>query len=183
MKKIVYLLAAALAVSCSGGGNSKYEKIISDIVQTDHRGTKYDLKFKALEIQEIGKISVADSISILKEEFDAYRNKYIGNLEESIKRAEQGIEKEKGSRLSFKTMIPYYEKRITEDRHTIDSLKLLEPVEVKKYDNRKPDEVLVNIVRCKYSIVPPTMNTTAEETFDFYLSPDGKLYTKKRFKG
>lgn len=180
MKRIAYLFLVALAFSCSGG--SKYEKVIADIVQTDKNGTKYNLKFKALEMQEIGEITVADSISILTEEFEAYRNKYIENIETSIKRNEQGIEKEKNGYFTSKTMIEFYEKKIAEYRGTIDSLRLLEPIAAKKYEGRKLDEVLVNIVRCKYLIVPPTMNTTAEETFDFYLSPEGKFFAKKRFK-
>lgn len=61
--------------------------------------------------------------------------------------------------------------------NTIDSLKNLTPDNLNGYDSKNPNDVLAVIVRCKYSIAPG--GTAVEETFDFYLSPDGsKCYGK-----
>lgn len=61
----------------------------------------------------------------------------------------------------------------------IDSLKNLVPDNLQGYDSRNANDVLAVIVRCKYSLVPPG-GRTVEETFDFYLSPNGsKCYGKK----
>ena len=46
------------------------------------------------------------------------------------------------------------------------------------YEVDIPDEELAKIVRCKYSV--QVAGNTVEETFDFYISPDGnKCYGKK----
>jgi len=64
----------------------------------------------------------------------------------------------------------------------IDSLRNLPPDNLNGYDSKNPNDVLALIIRCKYSVVPPG-GTTVEETFDFYLSPDGsKCYGKTRAK-
>ena len=60
----------------------------------------------------------------------------------------------------------------------VDSLKNLVPDNLKGYDSRNANEELAKIVRCKYSV--QVAGNTVEETFDFYISPDGnKCYGKK----
>ncbi|WP_231964097.1 hypothetical protein [Tannerella forsythia] len=60
----------------------------------------------------------------------------------------------------------------------IDSLRTLPPDNLRGYDSQNPADVLVVIIRCKYSL--DISGTTVEETFDFYISPDGsKCYQKK----
>lgn len=55
--------------------------------------------------------------------------------------------------------------------------KNLTPDNLQAYEGRNASDVLVKIVRCKYSIL------SIEETFDFYLSPDGsRCYAKTRAK-
>lgn len=72
MKRIFLLPLFALLFSC-GGTTSKYEKLIADVVQTE-RGVKIDLNFKADKLEEISQISVADSIKIITDSFNAERN-------------------------------------------------------------------------------------------------------------
>lgn len=63
----------------------------------------------------------------------------------------------------------------------IDSLKNLQPDNLQSYDSQNANDVLAKIIRCKYSV--ELAGTPAEETFDFYLSPDGtKCYAKTRAK-
>lgn len=70
MKKWYYVFIAFAIASCgSGGTKTDYKRTIANYVQTDKRGTKYDLKFKSLELKEQGTVTVADSISFLTEEF------------------------------------------------------------------------------------------------------------------
>jgi len=65
MKNVIYLLIALFMVSCGSNSNSKYEQTIGDYLQTDKGGSKYDLKFKVIELNEQGTITVADSIAYL----------------------------------------------------------------------------------------------------------------------
>lgn len=172
----------SLLFSC-GGTTGKYEKLIADIVQTDSRGTKYDLDFKAEKLEEIQRISVADSIKILTDVFNADRDKKLSQFEQSLTRNAEGLAKEKNSRYPGKTMMAFYQSNI--DRYTglIDSVKMTVPTETARYENRSGEEVLAVVVRCTYSIDEPMTKIRATETFDFYLSPDGtKYYSKKRVR-
>lgn len=74
MKRILLLPLVALLFSC-GGTTGKYEKLIADVVQTDGKGTKYDLNFKADNLEEIRQITVADSIQIIADAFNADKDK------------------------------------------------------------------------------------------------------------
>ena len=87
MKQILYLFFCIALMACSSGNN--YEKTIADYVQTDKRGTKFDMKFKALETREVARYTVADSIAFIQEAFEAKRVKQIAGLEENIKRNEE----------------------------------------------------------------------------------------------
>lgn len=177
MKKLLYLLIAFVTVSCSDGTTKvDYKKTIADYIQTDKKGTKRDLKFKVLELEERGTITVADSIAHLTEEFRKDKEHLIKRFELAKKMDETLLEKEKrqGS-------IDQYKSNIVAIEHSIDSLKNLAP-NLNGYENRKPSDVLARIVRCKYSVTIPS-GTTGEETFDFYLSADGsKCYGKTRAK-
>lgn len=179
MKQTCYLLFLLFFLACNT--NSKYEKAIAEYVQTDSKGTKYDMKFKVLEILETKYITVQDSVSSLKDAFEADKAKKISGLEESLKSNEASLEKEKNSRV--RVLVGFYEKQIETYKHLIDSLKLTTPAAIQKYENRKPDERLAITVRCRYSAVPPIINTRVEETADFLLTPDGqKCYGQRRIK-
>lgn len=71
MKRILLLLLLALFFACKSSTN-KYEKLIADIVQTDSRGTKYDLNFKAERLEIIQEVSVGDSIRIITDNFECF---------------------------------------------------------------------------------------------------------------
>lgn len=181
MKNIILLIAFLCMASCSSR-ISKYEKVIADAVQTD-RGVKLDLNFKAEKIEELKKVSVADSIEILTETFNTGKNKKITTLEETVRRNIDNINKEKGTRYPSRTMISFYQSNIDKANGQIDALRGMKPTETLKYEGRNGDEILAIVVRCSYSIDEPLTKKRATETFDFYLSPDGtKYYSKKRVK-
>lgn len=175
MKKLFYLLITVLIISCGSGSSIKtYEKTI-----TDHllRGsdTKDNLNFKILEISEIGKITVADSIAYLTEEFRKDKQLIINRVELAKKTTEE---------LKAKARNQQDQERYSSDIATydarIDSLKNLIPDNLKGYDSRNANDVLAIIVRCKYSLVP-SGGKEVNEMFDFYLSPDGtECYGKIR---
>ena len=162
-------------VSCGSGTSGKYEKTIGDYLQTDKRGSKYDLKFKVIELTEQGKITVADSIAYLTDEFRKDKEFFVNRVELAKKMTGVLLSREKRQ-----SEIDKYNADIAVMDNRIDSLRNLPPDNLNGYDKRNADDILAVIMRCKYSIVPPG-GITAEETFDFYLSPDGsKCYGKKR---
>lgn len=179
MKRHLLLLLMALLTSC-GGSTSKYEKLIADVVQTD-RGIKIDLNFKADKLEEISRISVADSIQIINDEFNADRDKKRVQFQQSLTRNQENLDKEKNSRHPGNTMMTFYQKNVDHYSHLIDSLEQTIPALVAQYENRDRNEILAVVVRCTYTIDEPLTNKRATETFDFILSPDATMcYSRKR---
>lgn len=181
MKRIMLLPLITLLFSCGGGGQpGKYEKAIADYVQTDSRGTKLDLKFKVEKLEEIQKITVADSIKIVTDAFNADKEKQIASLEKTISLYTSQIEKEKVARRPSQTMINSYQSDIDKTNSRINSIRETRPAELEKYTGRDTGEILAIVVRCTYSADEPLTNKKVTETFDFYLSPDGtKCYSQK----
>ena len=126
-------------------------------------------------MNEIGKITVADSITVLTDEYRKEQESIIKQIEVAKKGNERLLSMEKKQ-----AEIDKYKAAIAKNDATIDSLRNAKPDNLKGYDNKNPNDVLAVIVRCKYSVNPPGTKAV-EETFDFYLSPDGsKCFAKKR---
>ena len=176
MKHVFYLLIAVFMVSCgSNSSTSSYEKTITDNLLKGS-DTKENLNFKIIEISETGNVTVADSIAYLTDEFQKNNRPNISKIELAKKMSEDLLAREKNQ-----AKIDKYNADIARMSNTIDSLKNLTPDNLNGYDSKNPNDVLAVIVRCKYSIAPS--GTAVEETFDFYLSPDGsKCYGKTRAK-
>ena len=83
MRRFILLLLISLLSSC-GGTTSKYKKVIADFVQTDSRGTKLDMNFKAEKLEEIRQVSIADSIKIITDDFNAEKNRQMALLEKTL---------------------------------------------------------------------------------------------------
>lgn len=114
---------------------------------------------------------------MLTDEFRKDKQLIIDRINLAKKMSEDLMAREKKQ-----SSIDKYNADIAIMNHRIDSLKNLTPDNLNGYDSKNPNDVLGVIVRCKYSVVPPG-GTTVEETFDFYLSPDGsKCYGKTRAK-
>lgn len=177
MKNVFYLLIAVFMVSCgSNSSKSNYEETITGYLLKGS-DTKENLNFKIIELNEHGTVTVADSIAYLTDEFRKDTELVIKRVELAKKMSENLLAKAKKQ-----SDIDKYNTDIAEISNTIDSLKNLAPDNLNGYDSRNANDVLAVIVRCKYSLVPPG-RTAVEETFDFYLSPDGrKCYGKKRAK-
>lgn len=181
MKRILLLPLFALLFSC-GATTSKYEKLIANVVQTD-KGVKIDLNFKADKLEEIKQISIADSIKIITDSFNAERDKQIASLKKALCVFTESIEKAKAASKPSQTMINSYQSSIHKTNERIDALRTSVPDELTTYENRDAREILAIVVRCTYTIDEPLTKKRVTETFDFLLSPDAtKFYSKKRVK-
>ncbi|MDH6310263.1 hypothetical protein M2451_003147 [Dysgonomonas sp. PFB1-18] len=173
MKHVFYLLIAVFMVSCgSNSSTSNYEKTITDNLLKGS-DTKENLNFKIVELNETGNVTVADSVAYLTDEFRKEKQSVISRIELARKMSEDLLAQTKKQ-----SDIDKYNADIAVMNTRIDSLKNLVPDNLQGYDSRNANDVLAVIVRCKYSV--QLSGTPKEETFNFYLSPDGsKCYGKK----
>lgn len=178
MKNVFYLLIAVFLVACGGSNtNNVYEKTISGCILKDNPNSAGNLNFKVVELTEQGSITVADSIAYLTDEFRKDKQLIVSRIELARKMSE-----DLQSKTKLKSEFDKYGDDIARMNNSIDSLKNIAPDNLQGYDSRNANDVLVKIVRCKYSVQPPGASPI-EETFDFYLSPDGsKCYGKTRAK-
>lgn len=176
MKNAAYLLIAVFMISCgSNSSKNNYEETITNYLLKGS-DTKENLNFKIVELNEQGKVTVADSIAYLTDEFRKDKQLIISRIE---------LAKEMSENLKAKTKkkseLDKYLDDIELMSSRIDSLKNLAPDNLQGYDSRNADDILAKIIRCKYSV--EFGGKTVEETFDFYLSPDGtKCFYKTRAK-
>lgn len=176
MTNIKFFLGLVLLslIACSSN-ESNYKKTIADFVQTDKRGTKYDLKFKVLELKEIKKMTVADSIQYLENKMNIERAKKIETYKKLVADSQTKLKKAESSKdFVEKFMKSTYEKNIEKYKKEVTKWEEWNPDWTSKYEEQAKDKLLAVIVYCKYSAIPPMMNTTIEETRYFVLSPDGK---------
>lgn len=180
MKRFIYLFTATLFfVACSTGG-STLEKAISDFKQTDPKTSKlYDLHFKMIEMGEIKKITVADSIKIMEANFWTENGKRIENYKEQLSTAQKNLGREKNGRFSSATMIDIHEKNIKEYEVKIAEAESAKP-DLGKYSSKNPEEVLAQVITCTYSMDDLSGRNFTKKS-EFVLSPDGdKVYEARR---
>ena len=121
MKNVFYLLIAVLLVACGGSNsNSIYEKTISESLLKGSSAS--DLNFKIIELNEQGKVTVADSIAFLTDEFRK-------DKELIVKRIELAKEMTTDLRTNtkLKSEVDKYDDDIVVMNTRIDSLKNLTP--------------------------------------------------------
>ncbi len=73
------LLSIGLMLSLFSCSVPDYEKAVSDWVQAETQG-----KFEMLEVLQTSDITVSDSLSILKKQFDMQKEKTISILENNV---------------------------------------------------------------------------------------------------
>lgn len=155
------LLSIGLMLSLFSCGVPDYEKAISDWVQTETQG-----KFEMLEVMETSDITVSDSLSILRKQFDMQKEKTISILKKDIDNSK--------TKLSFAKFagadMTGYEKHISKIESQLDSVSNTSFHSI--YDNRKAEEVLIKVLKCRYAI---TTSGRKEKSGEFILSPDMKL--------
>lgn len=178
MRQKYFIGFLTMLIMCGCSKQNVYEKSIADFVQTDKRGTWTDMQFKIIEMGTPVQITVADSICILTEAFEAERKKKLDFATESIERNKKSLEKEK-----FAMMRKFYQDYIDKQQQIVDSLTLLTLPLPKEYSDMNAQKVLAQEIECKFSIVPPIINTRQEITAVFTLNADGsKCYRYKSKK-
>lgn len=171
MKNTMICTVLVLFFVACGAPDSSYEKTIADFVQT-RDGTTHDLNFKVVELRELRTITVADSIRILSEEFEVNRSKDIEYAESILSALRLLSSVDTGSSTAAK---------IHRQQTVIDSIRHAPFNAPENYIRGNSGDPLAVVVRCTYTIDIPgrTGSVTARETFDFYLSPDGKTCYEK----
>jgi hypothetical protein len=181
MKNLMYLIAIFIMVACSTGASS-FEKVISEYKQMDPKtGSLYDLNFKMIEMGELQKITVADSLEILETEFQKENSWIIENYNTLLSMVKKNLEQEKKSRRPSATMIDVHEKDIKKYEEKIAEIKSNKP-DLSKYSSRNADEILANVIVCTYSMDDLLGNNFTEKS-EFLLSPDGTtVYGTRRIR-
>lgn len=169
MKKLNFLLIVLICLtSCS----TDCEKAVSDWIQTDQSGTWTDLKFKLIEVVETKNVTVSDSIQILQDRFDKKQSKNIAMYNNKLERLTGRVTSMNKNPFVPAATVESYRKTLKETETALDSIKSVTFKSI--YDNREKVEILAVLITCKYSIVPPVLNTRQEKTETFLLSPDLK---------
>lgn len=146
-----WLLLGVLILGLSSCGSPEYEKAIAEWIQTDEDGTWTDLKFELLELLEEKDVTVSDSL------------RYLENKGDQQKKI---IERAENPRALIRTSFSDYAK-------AKDNLKWIEK-KMMEYEDRDSTEVLAKLLKCKYAITSPLLNTRQEMNGSFVLSLDMK---------
>lgn len=167
MKNFTTLIIAMFFLAACTSGKEDYAKTISEYLMSKApAGKGYTIEILSLE--KLTPVTVADSIEILRSQFEDDRMDKIDHarkVQEMINLLPDGsVERQK----------------LTDDQNrTIDSLtNLSAPV---FYKDVAAGNVLARPVRCEYSVSADKAIKPITETFDFWLSPDGSvvLYQKR----
>lgn len=184
MRRILSLTATRLVIavtvfliSCTSGTH-RPEKAIGDFVQTDKGGTWTDMQFKVLELGAPRFITMADSICILTDVFEADRRKKVDFATRSLERNRQVLEKE-----NFASMREFYRENVDRQQRAVDSLSALKAPLPSEYSMTDLQKVLAQEILCRFSIMSPLVKARQELTETFVLNADGsKCYRHKSKK-
>lgn len=174
MKILFYTLAlTAFLFSCSSP-QSEYEKVITDFLETKN-GVKTDLQIKYSKL-EVSDISVADSIAILKEQFETERAKKIQSIEQTIKGKEKSIaeQQNKKNRVVANTLIKMWEKELAREKEDLEKAQNWKPDYLNRYETRSSSDILARKADITFSYFNPNLQTRQEMSAWVILSADGK---------
>lgn len=171
MKKVLIMTVLAAIAACSGNKEIQ-EKTIIDYVRETVSGIKPEYAVRLTDITESGMVTVGDSISIIKTDFEKQRDRELDYAESLLSTMETAFSMQVRSSYTSETDKEKAELAVIRQRVVIDSLRTMEaPI---LYAGRSGGEVLAKIVRAKVSVEEPGSGRTITETYDFHLSPDGK---------
>jgi hypothetical protein len=175
MKKVfIFTVMTLLCLSCNGS-NSVYKKTIVDYLQTEN-GIKTDFKIEFQKF-EVSDITVADSMKILQEQYQAERQKKIETAKKSVAHWESAIEKQqkKGNELVAKTLVSRYQKDLEKAKSELEQAENWEVDYVDRYSGRPGSEILAKQVDTYFSFQNPKLAQPVRQELGavFVLSPDG----------
>ncbi|KAA6314963.1 hypothetical protein EZS27_034504 [termite gut metagenome] len=176
MKKvsIIAALTVLLLSPASTSKQSVYEKAIADYVQTDRHGTFTDLKFKALSIEKIADITIADSLKLLQVEFEELRDEQIASQQRTLDYFNGLLTDNQSAKYAKQAVDDQLNRSIAATQTRIDSLHNLPAAYSDLYKDRSLTEVVSVVVKCRYSYTMPGNGAAKERTDNFILLPDGK---------
>lgn len=182
MKYCLLLPLICLLASCTSE-KSVREGAIIDAVRQKYASANDDYTIKVLESEETGMISVADSVRILNESFEAGRERELDYAQSVLATAEQMAAVVGKNRYTSAEEKSSVAASLEKQRMRIDSLQNAQPVIPDKYSTSPPTTILTRIIKAKVSIGDPTGNREMTEAYDFYLSTDLKtVYDMKKSK-
>ncbi|MFV0591483.1 MAG: hypothetical protein ACK5M7_08865 [Draconibacterium sp.] len=172
MKAFLITLLSLCFFSCSSP-ESKYEKIISDYLQTDKKGVKTDLKIKFLSLS-IGDVFVSDSIAILQERYKQEKSKKVETAQESVTYWEETVGKhqKEGDDWAAKALLENSLSKLEKAKDKLKKANEWEPEYVGRYSDRTPDELLVKKADCSFSFFNPSLQIRQEINAFFIISKD-----------
>jgi hypothetical protein len=182
MKTTSVFIALLLLISCTHRDN-EYEKAIADYVQTDKRGTWTDCKFKALSIEKLTDITVADSLKFLQAEFEKLRDEQIASQQRTLGYFNGLLKDNQSAKYAKQAVDEQLSQSIATTQARIDSLRNLPTTYTERYNGRNSADVLAQEVKCHYSYVLPGSDRQQERTEVFILTSDGDKVIEKKGKG
>lgn len=173
MRKLYFLILFPLVwFSCSSPSN--YEKAIIDYMETDKKGVKTDLQTEILSI-DVSDITVADSISILQNQFEAEKAKKIESAQSSISRLQDKIQEQKGKKnqVVAQPLISRWEKDLEKYQSELTIAENWKADYLNRYKSRNTSDILAKKADCRFSFFNPQLQTRQELSALFTLSADG----------
>ncbi len=164
-RKLLFSLIATTLFSCSG--YKDYEKLIADWAETNaFQGVRTDLKIKFIE-SSISDIHVADSIAILKKQFQEEQAKKIEEAKKMVSGYQQLSE-----------VSSLYNSELRRAETELREAESWHPDYLDRYAGHNPNEVIAKKVSCKMSYQEPKLTTRQEKQGTFILSVDEKRVIK-----
>ena len=150
-----------------------YKQTVLDYLQTEN-GIKTDFKIEFLKF-ESSDITVADSIKVLQEQYQAEKQKKIESAQQSVKRWSEAIEQQekKGNNLVAKTLISRYQKDLEKAKADLNQAMQWQADYLSRYEHRSDTDVLAKKVDSHFSFQNPELTVRQEISAYFVLSPDG----------
>jgi hypothetical protein len=180
MNKIYSFIAIiSICVSCST--QSEYERVITEALEITN-GTRTDLQIKYSRL-EVSDVSVADSIAILQEYFEAEKEKKIRSAEKDVGRKEGSIAEQReklekaksgADKVVANVLIKQWERELIDYKERLEKAKNWKPDYLNRYDSRNISEILAQKAKATFSFFNPKLQTRQEMSALFILSPDGK---------
>ncbi len=176
MKQLLSSIVIFLSLTSCTTSNDVYKNTVLDYLQTgDGIKTDFKIEFQKFELSDI---TVADSIKILQEQYQAEKQKKIKSAQQSITHWEEAIEKQrkKGDGSVAKTLISRYQKDLEKAQAELEEAKQWKVDYISRYDGRSGAEVLAKKADTYFSFQNPKLTQSVRQEMGTYfvLSPDGR---------
>lgn len=173
MKKLFILFIFVVLFSCSA--QSEYEKTILDYLQIEN-GIKTDFKIEFTRF-EVSDITVADSITILQEQYLVEKQKKIESAQRSVTHWENAIEKQQKKRndIFAGVLASTYQKDLENAKEELQKANNWTADYIHRYDNRTGIDILAKKVDTYFSFQNPKLAQPIRQELEavFILSSDG----------